>query len=171
MRALHYFIHLLWFAVRDLLAPPRLRLAEVGLTCGQTVLDYGCGGGSFAIAAAEIVGPQGRVYAIDEDARAVARVNRLASQRGLGNIQTIQTNTITNLTDATVDVVLLYDVYHCCEHPERVTAELHRVLRRGGTLSFFDHHVSDAAAVDQLTSRGLFEALPRIGKTRSFRCL
>lgn len=171
MGKLHFGVHLLWFALRDRVFPPHRRVSEVGLKPGQTVLDYGFGGGSFTLAAAEQVGPEGLVLAVDADPLAVARLQRLITRRELTNIVIRQTEGKLDLPDDRVEAVLLYDVYHLLAEPEKVLAELHRVLRPGGTLSFLDHFLSDARSVAVLTAQGWFEALPRTGKTRSFRCL
>lgn len=48
----------------DAIQPERV-LAEAGLCEGEVFADVGCGPGFFTIPAAAIVGPAGRVYAID----------------------------------------------------------------------------------------------------------
>jgi len=40
-------------------------LAEVSVNKGQSVLDFGCGSGTYTIPAAKLVGESGRVYALD----------------------------------------------------------------------------------------------------------
>ena len=171
MGKLHFGVHLLWFALRDRVFPPWQRVAEVGLKPGQRVLDYGFGGGSFTFAAARQTGSEGQVIAVDADPLAIARLNRIVAQRGLTNIVIRQSEGKLDLPSASVDAVLLYDVYHLLPDPEAVMAELHRVLKPGGTLSFLDHFISDARIVARLTAEGKFAALPRTGKTRNFRCL
>ena len=42
-------------------------LNDIGLKSGDQFLDAGCGDGYFSEAAAEVVGPGGRVYAFDVD--------------------------------------------------------------------------------------------------------
>lgn len=168
---LHFGVHLLWFALRDRVFPPHQRVLEVGLQPGQTVLDYGFGGGSFTLAAAVQVGPEGLVIAVDADPLAIARLQRLITRRELTNIVIRQTEGELDLPDDRVDAVLLYDVYHLLAKPEQVLAELHRVLKPGGILSFLDHFLSDASSVALFTANGRYEALPRTGKTRNFRCL
>jgi hypothetical protein len=48
-------------------------LRKGGLSAGQNVVDYGCGPGIFSLAAAGIVGENGRVYALDVRQRALGR--------------------------------------------------------------------------------------------------
>jgi len=42
-------------------------LERIGISKGQTVLDFGCGYGIYTIPVAKIVGKQGRVYALDKE--------------------------------------------------------------------------------------------------------
>ena len=51
---------------RDMLDAMKI-LNDIGLKSGDKFLDAGCGDGYFSIAAAEIVGLGGRVYAFDVD--------------------------------------------------------------------------------------------------------
>jgi len=42
-------------------------LQRIGIKSGQSVLDFGCGSGTYTIPVAKIVGKQGKVYALDKD--------------------------------------------------------------------------------------------------------
>ena len=48
--------HLLFFKIRDLFLPPEDVLKEAGIAAGFHVLDFGCGTGSYSLAAARVVG-------------------------------------------------------------------------------------------------------------------
>jgi len=151
------------FVVRDWLRPPERTLAETELRPGQTVLDYGCGPGSFTVAAAKAVGSTGTVYAADIHPLALAYVERRAAKKGLWNIRTIRTDCATRLADASVDVALIYDALHDFARPDDVLREVCRVLKPGGTLSFADFTLSRAKTLARLTGDGLFR-LVRQGK-------
>ena len=67
---------------RRLIHPPdRLLGAFVGP--GMTVLDSGCGTGLFTLAMARMVGPQGRVIALDIQPESLAMVEDKAERAGL----------------------------------------------------------------------------------------
>ena len=53
------------FRLRDFRLPRMEILEEVGIQTGFRVLDYGCGPGSYVAAASDLVGPSGKVYALD----------------------------------------------------------------------------------------------------------
>lgn len=61
---------------------------RAGFTTGQTLLDVGCGPGLATIDLAEIVGPGGRIVAIDRSRRFLDAVEAAARSRGLDNIAT-----------------------------------------------------------------------------------
>ncbi len=61
-----------------------------GLTEGMTVIDAGAGPGHATLDLAEIVGPTGRVIALERSRRFLDTLEARARQRGITNIQTIE---------------------------------------------------------------------------------
>ena len=168
MRAIDFSFMSLWYKLRDLLAPPESVLAEVEIRPGFHLLDYGCGPGSYSLAAAELVGQSGIVYAADINPLGIERVQKAASGRGLSNIRTIDTDCATGLEGASMDVVLLYDTYHDLAAPDDVLQELHRVLKPGGIPSFSDHHMAEEEIVTGVTGSRLFSLSGKGEKTYTF---
>jgi len=166
---LEFMATALWFGVRDLLIPPARVLDEVDIREGMRVLDYGCGCGSFALAAAGRVGPSGKVYAADINPLALEHVRKAAARRGLDNVEVIHTDCATGLESGTVDIALLYDTYHDLEDPACVLGELHRVLRPGGLLSFSDHHLREEEILHGVAGGGQFRLLEKGRRTYTFR--
>ncbi|MCK4232201.1 class I SAM-dependent methyltransferase, partial [candidate division WOR-3 bacterium] len=116
--------------------PPAEMLKEAGIKPGFRVLDYGCGPGGHSIAAAELVGEQGKIYALDIHPLAVKKIQKLASDKGLANTETICSDCATGLESESLDMILLYDVFHNLSNPDDVLSELNRVLKPDGILSF-----------------------------------
>src|ERR671911_742967 len=86
--------------VRDLFKSPQKVLSEVDMIKpGTHVLDYGCGPGNYTIIAAELVGPYGKVYAVDIHPLAIREVQKKARMKGLKNVHTILTDYKTYLPD------------------------------------------------------------------------
>jgi ubiquinone/menaquinone biosynthesis C-methylase UbiE len=153
----------LMFKVRDLLRPRRKILDEAAIKPGSSVLDFGCGPGSYLAPLAQLVGPSGRIYALDINPLAVQAADEIAARQRSGNLKTIQSDCATGLPEASMDVVLLYDVFHGLARPDDVLRELHRVLKPGGWLAFSDHHMKGPEIVAAMTKTGLF-ALSKTGK-------
>jgi len=72
---------------------------------GQTLLDYGCGAGSFTLPAARRVGRRGKVYALDCFHRQLKMVEQKLIEEGLTNVQTILSNLETGLPDESIDII------------------------------------------------------------------
>jgi len=154
--------------LRDLRLPREEILREEGIQTGFRVLDFGCGPGSYVAATSALVGPSGKVYALDIHPLAVQSVQRLVSKRGLTNVETILSDCQTGLPDDFVDVALLYDIYHDLGEPEKVLKELHRVLKPDGTLSFNDHHMKGEEIMAKVPASSLFRLAERGRMTYKF---
>jgi SAM-dependent methyltransferase len=134
-------------------------LKIAGVRKGQTVLDYGCGPGTFTIASARIAGERGRVYALDVRQRALERVGEEAKNEGLRNIVNVLADSsrmAVGLEDESVDVILVYDVMHDIDDRRGLLEELHRVLRRDGFLSIFPMHMGDERMLEIVDESGRF---------------
>jgi len=165
----HFRLMALTYKLRDFLQPRMKILNEVGIQERFHVLDYGCGPGSYIIPLAGLVGPSGKLYALDIHALAIKMVKRRVEKKHLANVMTIQSNGPTGLPDQCLDVALLYDVFHDLDQPGLVLKELHRVLKPNGILSFSDHHLKENDIIPGITQSGLFTPARRGPKTFSFR--
>jgi ubiquinone/menaquinone biosynthesis C-methylase UbiE len=144
------------FRIRDYFMSPKEIVKQAGIRKGHTVLDYGCGPGSYSIAAAEIIGESGRLYAVDIKPLSLRTVKKKAEKKELKNIVTILTDCKIDLPDDSIDLVLFYDIYHNLNERNKnaVLNELHRILKPNGLLSFSDHHLKEGYKSIKLT--GLF---------------
>jgi demethylmenaquinone methyltransferase/2-methoxy-6-polyprenyl-1,4-benzoquinol methylase len=120
-----------------LLRDPYGVLGAAGLEPGQRVLEIGCGPGFFSLPAAEIVGAEGSLCALDVSPLAVEKVKQKVAAAGVTNVETRLANaTQTGLPDQSFDLVFVFGF----ANPrgagmESVFRELHRLLKPGGTLS------------------------------------
>jgi ubiquinone/menaquinone biosynthesis C-methylase UbiE len=156
------------YKIRDFFSPRIYILRAVGIKSGFTVLDYGCGPGSYIIPIEQMVGQSGKVYALDIHPLAIKSVKAIASKRQFTNVETILSDCKTGLPDSSVDVVLLYDIFHDLGNPNAVLTELHRVLKPTGFISLSDHHLKENDIETGLTGSGLFKLSGKNKKTYSF---
>src|SRR5688500_18515537 len=63
---------------------------RAGFNVGQTLLDIGCGPGYATLDLADIVGPSGRVVAIDRSRRFLDHLEGERAHRGLEQIETVE---------------------------------------------------------------------------------
>jgi ubiquinone/menaquinone biosynthesis C-methylase UbiE len=146
---------------------------------GSVVADIGAGHGEMTLAAAERVGPTGRVYTTEIDPRKLAHLKELAAKST--NITAVEAApTATNLPPACCDSIFLRRVYHHFPQPAEMDASLFKSLKPGGLLAVIDfpprwwfsavqehvpknrggHGVAEKIVVEELTAAG-FEVVSR----------
>ncbi len=106
---------------------------------GDTVLDIGSGSGTDALIASRIVGPRGKVWALDLTPAMVQKLRRLVSALGIANLQVLEGSAESiPLPDTSVDVVTSNGVLNLVPDKRRAIAEIFRVLRPGGRVQIAD---------------------------------
>jgi len=108
------------------------------------VVDFGCGYGTFTVAAARLA--SGTVYALDIETEMIEATAARAASLGLDNVKTAVRDfaaTGTGLPDASTSYAMLFNILHA-EDPVGLLGEAFRVLRPGGKVAII-HWVHDAA--------------------------
>jgi arsenite methyltransferase len=106
---------------------------------GAVVLDLGCGSGTDLLIAAQMTGPQGRVFGVDMTPSMLDRARASANEMGLQNVELHESLIeLLPLEDASVDVVISNGVIDLVPDKDAVFDEIDRVLRPGGRLQVAD---------------------------------
>ena len=123
--------------VRGWLMNPVKTLQGAGIQPGQTVLEVGCGTGFFTIPAAELIGDQGSLVAMDPLADYTKVVSKKVQSAGLKNVRVVKRDALdTKLDTASIDKALLFGVIPFPMLPlNRLLPEMHRVLKPEGTMA------------------------------------
>jgi SAM-dependent methyltransferase len=121
-----------------------LLLRILALAPGMTVADVGAGTGYYSRRIADLVGPTGKVYAVDVQPEMVAMLQSVAKQPGYGHITPVLggLNDV-KLAEASVDVAIMVDVYHELEFPYEVLASIVRAVKPGGRVIFVEYRAED----------------------------
>lgn len=165
----HFKFMTLALKVRDIFKAPEKVLKEANIQAGDTVLDFGCGPGSYSLAAAKLVGEEGQVYSLDIHPMAIKSVKRRALRQGLKNIRPVFSDNDAGFPDKSMDVILVYDVFHELDEPEKYLAEMHRMLKDDGIISFNDHHLKDQEVLSAMTRGNYFQLAKKERKTYTFK--
>ncbi len=92
--------------------------------------DIGCGDGYFTILAAKKVGEKGKVYAVDVDPSAIAKLNNKAKTEGLKNITAkIGEAEETVFCKKCVDFVFYSMVLHDFNDPAKVLQNAKQMIK------------------------------------------
>jgi ubiquinone/menaquinone biosynthesis C-methylase UbiE len=135
---------------------PQRLLKSAGLKPGQKVLEVGCGPGFFTIPAAKIVENEGVVYAVDVHPLAIERVKEKIEREGIKNITPILANASdTGLPDRSIDLAFIFGLRYIAGGLEYVIAEIQRILKPGGVLSFGKTKGSEKRLIEEV-ERGEF---------------
>ena len=130
-------------------------MQRIGIRNGQTVLDFGCGSGTYTIPVAKIIGKKGKVYALDKDKHALDNLMKKAQLARLKNIERMATSgelTI-ELPDKSVNVTLLFDVFHRyyfsqMSDRKRLLDAIYRIIKTGGFVSVWPKHMEAEARAE-----------------------
>lgn len=115
--------------------PPHM-LGRAGIFPGQRVLDLGCGPGFWTLPLAEMVGHQGKVWALDVSQELL---DRLAERTPPPQVQLFRCELPTiNLPDETVDLVWGAFVVHEVDPLDKLIHEIRRVLVRQGKVAVLE---------------------------------
>lgn len=120
--------------------------AAAGVAEGAVVADVGCGPGAVSVVLAALVGPTGRVLAVDRDPSAVEAARAAAADAGAGNVSVrVGEAHDTGLAPAGADVVMIRHVLaHNGGMEAAVVAHAAGLARPGGWVYLAD---VDATAV------------------------
>lgn len=121
-----------------------IMLANCKIRPGMNVCDMGCGNGFYTFRLAEMVGPEGLVYAVDIQPEMLVLLREEMERRGVDNIVPILGSVHhPRLPAGQIDAILLADVYHEFSHPEQMLAEMRQALKPDGFAILLEFRTED----------------------------
>ena len=123
--------------LRHLLFDPMKTLRGADIQPGQTVLEVGCGTGFYTVPAAQLIGDQVSLVAMDVLPVFIERVSEKVQAADLKNVRVVKGDAMDTGLDAdSIDAVLLFGVIPSPALPlNRLLPEMHRVLKPEGSLA------------------------------------
>ena len=119
-------------------------LKALNIKPGQIVCDMGCGNGFYSLKLAKLVGPTGKVLAVDIQPEMLHLLKERAKAADISNIDLILGSTVDpKLPTAGVDLILCVDVYHEFSNPVEMLAAMRKSLKPGGRLVLAEFRAED----------------------------
>ena len=121
---------------------------KLDLQKGISFLDVASGRGAYSLAVSDIIGPQGRVFAVDLWAEGIEMLKTAAQERGIENITAFVSDVGRRIPveDQSIDVCLMASVLHDFvedQIDQGVLKEIARVVRPAGTLAVMEFEKID----------------------------
>jgi len=115
---------------------PENLLKQTGLGAGMHLVDFGAGGGGYALSAAKIVGDTGMVWALDIREESLSHLASAARVQRSNNLRTVQcdldSSTATSVPDLSCELAVVSKILSQLKHPEYLVRQVWRVLKTGG---------------------------------------
>lgn len=129
---------------RELEEEPDHALDALGSLAGLTVADLGAGSGYFTVRLAARTGPKGRVYATDLQPEMLKLLASRLARENVRNVTLVQGAVDDpKLPPATIDLVLMVDVYHEFSEPQKMLRGIRAALKPGGRLVLLEYRKED----------------------------
>jgi predicted methyltransferase len=123
---------------------PGKAIAALEIHQGAVVADIGAGVGYFTFRLADVVGPNGKVYANDIQPEMIRMLKRNIQNRGLTNVEPVLGKIDDpRLPKASVDLALLVDVYHEFSEPQKMLDRIRESLKPDGRLVLLEYRKED----------------------------
>lgn len=121
---------------------PEVVATHFHLRPGDQVADFGAGSGHFEAVLSRLVGPEGKVLAIEIQKGLVEKLDDKVRRERLGNVTTlwgdIEEVGGTKIADAALDAAIMVNTLFQMESKNAAVSEIYRVLRGGGKFFLID---------------------------------
>jgi ubiquinone/menaquinone biosynthesis C-methylase UbiE len=121
----------------------RLAIEKMQLSQNEIVADIGAGTGYYTFAIAQKI-PGGKVYAVEIQDEMISLLNKRKRISGFKNVAVIKsTKKSTGLSENSIDMAIMVDVYHELEFPHEMLQAIKRSLKKDGKILLLEYRAED----------------------------
>jgi ubiquinone/menaquinone biosynthesis C-methylase UbiE len=125
---------------------PSKAIRALDIKPGMTVCDLGAGSGYYTVRMSRLVGPTGKVYAVDIQPKMLEILARRLKSEGIGNVvPVLSSEDDPKLPPKSQDLILLVDVYHEFARPQIMLQRMREALKDDGRLVLLEFRKEDAS--------------------------
>src|SRR5215475_1500117 len=140
-------------------------VAALKVSRGDWAADVGAGAGYYSMRLAEIVGPEGKIFAEDISDSAMRWLNDRVKVFNLSNVEIVKgTPDDPRLPVDRLDAVLVVDSYHHFSNYEGMLDKILHSLKRGGRLVIADYSFAEHRAQSREDQLKLHEIAPDLAR-------
>ena len=156
----HQFVSWLDSPVRLHYRNPRETVGRYGIDAGMSVLDVGCGSGLFTAEMAKMVGPEGKVHAVDLQYSCLAAASTRLAEWGLDDRVLFHHCGLYDLplADDSVDLAIMIATIGELSDPYLALAEIKRVLKPGARIAISEEMLDPAYRHERIVKQYMEEA-------------
>jgi len=123
---------------------PKKLIELLKLKEGEVVADIGAGSGYYTFRMAKLVGSKGKILAVDIQKEMLDIIRSRMKKDDIENVEPVLGEEADpKLKDASVDTILLVDVYHEFAQPYEMTEKMVKSLKPGGRIVFVEFRLED----------------------------
>jgi precorrin-6B methylase 2 len=127
---------------------PQAVIDALEIAPGRSVADLGAGSGYYSFRIAPLVGPAGKVLAVDIEPAMLKVIAERARRENVRNLVTVLgTASDPNLPARSVDLLFMVDVYHELEYPYEMMTRVRAALKPGGRVALVEYRAEDPAVM------------------------
>lgn len=117
-------------------------IEKMNLKNGDVIVDMGVGTGYYGRKLAREVAPDGIVYGVDIQPEMLELLKKYCEKEGITNVKPIlgEAND-PKLPDASIDWIIMADVYHEFQEPEAMLEKMHTALKPDGKVALLEYRL------------------------------
>jgi ubiquinone/menaquinone biosynthesis C-methylase UbiE len=132
-------------------------LEKIPVKEGMAVVDYGCGPGRYTVPMAKLVGPKGKVFAVDIHPLAIKMIKEKAARESLTNIEPVLVDSYnTGIQSSSIDLILLLDTLPLIKDCNALLGEIYRLLKPNGLMFISHARIKVSRTKEIVEGAGLF---------------